>query len=97
MDFYPYNPNELEVGAFGITEPQAAVAIDPAEIDTIVVPGVAFTLSGVRCGRGKGYYDKYLSRNGFRATKIGICYKEQLAEEIPSEPHDILMDCVICY
>lgn len=97
MDFYPYNPNELEVGAFGITEPQAAVAINPAEIDTIVVPGVAFSADGKRCGRGKGYYDKYLSRNGFRATKIGICYKEQLAEEIPSEPHDILMDCVICY
>lgn len=97
MDFYPYNPNELEVGAFGITEPQAAVAIDPAEIDTIVVPGVAFSADGKRCGRGKGYYDKYLSRNGFRATKIGICYKEQLAEDIPSEPHDILMDCVICY
>ena len=97
MDFYPYSPNEMEVGAFGITEPQAADAINPAEIDTIIAPGVAFTAEGKRCGRGKGYYDKYLSRKGFRATKIGICYKEQLAEDIPSEPHDILMDCVVYY
>lgn len=97
MDFYPYDPTAMEIGSFGISEPQTEVAIDPSEIDVIIVPGAAFTLSGVRCGRGKGYYDKYLSRNGFRAIKIGICYKEQLAEDIPSEPHDILMDCVICY
>ena len=97
MDFYPYDPTAMEIGSFGISEPQTEVAIDPSEIDVIIVPGVAFTLSGVRCGRGKGYYDKYLSRNGFRAIKISVCYKEQLAEEIPSEPHDILMDCVICY
>lgn len=97
MDFYPYDPTVMEIGSFGISEPQTEVAIDPSEIDVIIVPGVAFTLSGVRCGRGKGYYDKYLSRNGFRAIKIGVCYKEQLAEKIPSEPHDILMDSVICY
>ena len=95
MDFYPYSPNEMEIGAFGITEPQATDAIIPADIDTIIVPGVAFTAEGKRCGRGKGYYDKYLAREGFRATKIGICYKEQLAEDIPSEPHDILMDIVV--
>lgn len=97
MDFYPYDPTAMEIGSFGIAEPQTEVAIDPSKIDVIIVPGVAFTLSGVRCGRGKGFYDKYLSRNGFRAIKIGVCYKEQLAEKIPSEPHDILMDCVICY
>ena len=97
MDFYPYGPTAMEIGSFGISEPQTEVAIDPSEIDVIVVPGVAFTLSGVRCGRGKGYYDKYLSRSGFRAVKVGVCYKEQLAEEIPSEPHDILMDTIICH
>lgn len=95
MDFYPYEPSQMEVGAFGITEPQGEGAIDPTEIDVIIVPGVAFTTNGKRCGRGKGYYDKYLSREGFRATKMGICYAEQLAEDIPNEPHDIVMDCVI--
>lgn len=92
MDFYPYDPTTMEIGAFGISEPQGERAVEPSEIDVIVVPGVAFTAEGKRCGRGKGYYDKYLSREGFRAVKIGVCYKEQLAEEIPNEPHDILMD-----
>ena len=95
MDFYPYTPSSLKVGAFGIEEPQGSEPISPNEIDVIVVPGVAFTTDGKRCGRGKGYYDKYLSRSGFRAIKIGVCYTEQLAENIPNEPHDIVMDYMI--
>ena len=95
MDFYPYTPSSLKVGAFGIEEPQGSEPISPNEIDVIVVPGVAFTTDGKRCGRGKGYYDKYLSRSGFRAIKIGVCYAEQLAEDIPNEPHDIVMDYMI--
>lgn len=95
MDFYPYTPSSLKVGAFGIEEPQGSEPISPDEIDVIVVPGVAFTTDGKRCGRGKGYYDKYLSRSGFRAIKIGVCYTEQLAENIPNEPHDIVMDYMI--
>lgn len=95
MDFYPYTPSSLKVGAFGIEEPQGSEPISPDEIDVIVVPGVAFTTDGKRCGRGKGYYDKYLSRSGFRAIKIGVCYAEQLAEDIPNEPHDIVMDYMI--
>ena len=95
MDFYRYNPEQMSVGAFGISEPQAELPINPAEIDVIIVPGVAFTLSGKRCGRGKGYYDKYLNSEGFRATKIGVCFAEQIAKDITTEPHDIVMDCVI--
>ena len=95
MDFYPYEADNIKRGAFGISEPQSADAISPAEVDLIIVPGVAFTRNGKRLGRGKGYYDKYLSKEGFRATKIGVCYNEQLVEEIPDEPHDIIMDDVI--
>lgn len=95
MEFYPYSPNTLERGAFGIAEPQGTEAIEPAEIDVIIVPGVAFTPDGKRCGRGKGYYDKYLSKPGLRAIKIGICYAEQLVNNIPCEEHDIVMDMVV--
>lgn len=32
---------------------------------------------------------------GFRATKIGVCFAEQIVEHIPAEPHDIAVDTVV--
>ena len=95
MNFYCYTRNVMAVGAFGINEPQQGVPLQPDEIDAIVVPGVAFTADGVRMGRGKGFYDRYLSQKGFAALKIGVCYREQLVDDIPAEPHDVAMDVVI--
>ncbi len=101
MAFYRYVPasdgvsGELAKGAFGIDEPQGDERVEPAEIDVVIVPGVAFTREGVRCGRGRGYYDKYLSSADFRAFKIGVCYECQLFDELPAEPHDVRMDMVV--
>lgn len=58
-------------------------------------PVRAFTASGVRCGRGRGYYDKYLSQPGVKAVKVGVCFACQLIGELPAEPHDEAMDYVI--
>lgn len=94
MEFYDISEG-LERGAFGIMEPIASTPIEPSEIDVMVVPGVVFTRNGARCGRGKGFYDKYLSRDGFRAYTIGVCYPCQVVEELPTEPHDRVLDKVI--
>ena len=95
MDFYVYDRNCMAVGSFGINEPQNSVGVAACEIDAVVVPGLAFTVDGARMGRGKGYYDKYLSQSDFAALKIGVCYREQLVPHIPTEPHDVPMDVVI--
>ena len=95
MEFHPYRVGETERGAFGIDEPQAAEVIPAEQIDVIIVPGVAFTADGNRCGRGKGYYDKYLSRNGFRGYKIGVCFAEQVVDQMECQEHDIAVDEVI--
>lgn len=96
MRFYLYDPATLCPGAFGIAEPgPGAVRCDPAQIDLIVVPGVAFTRGGGRMGRGRGYYDKYLAQPDVRAVKVGVCYAHQVVEALPAEPHDVAMDCVI--
>lgn len=95
MRFYDYDPATLRRGAFGIEEPgPAARPCDPSEIDLVVVPGVAFTAAGDRLGRGKGFYDRYLSQPGVRAVKVGVCFAHQLVAELPAEPHDIRMDHV---
>ncbi len=94
MEFYDIAEGLCE-GAFGIMEPTATTPIKPAEIDLMIVPGVAFTCKGARLGRGKGFYDKYLSRKGFRAYTVGVCYPCQLLDELPTEPHDRVIDRVI--
>lgn len=95
MNFYSCRGNAMHVGAFGIMEPQGVCPVGAGEIDAMLVPGVAFTANGARMGRGKGFYDKYMSQSGFRAFKIGVCYSEQLVPEIPLEPHDVRMDVVL--
>ncbi|WP_308501527.1 5-formyltetrahydrofolate cyclo-ligase [uncultured Alistipes sp.] len=96
MRFFEYDPQTLLPGAFGILEPGPAARLcPPREIDLLFVPGVAFTPQGVRCGRGRGYYDRYLGRADFRAVKIGVCYAHQLVDDLPAEPHDMRVDAVI--
>ena len=95
MEFFDYAPQTMASGAYGITEPQAGEPCRAEDIDLMVVPGVAFSADGVRLGRGKGYYDRYLSRKGFRAYCVGVCYACQLRDDVPSEPHDKRVSLVI--
>lgn len=97
MHFFDYAPEKMLAGEFGIAEPQGDISCAPEEIDLMVMPGVAFTSTGSRMGRGKGFYDRYLSLNGFRATTVGVCFKEQLVEQIPTETHDKPADYIIAY
>lgn len=94
MEFYDLSEG-VQKGAYGIMEPLATTPISPDKIDVMIVPGVAFTRSGYRLGRGKGFYDKYLSRKGFRAHTIGVCYPCQLVENIPTEKHDKTLDSIV--
>ena len=94
MEFYDITEG-VEKGAFGIMEPIATTPISPSDIDVMVVPGVVFTREGARCGRGKGFYDKYLSHNGFRAYTIGVCYPCQIVDNLPTEEHDKVMETVV--
>ncbi|HIZ26994.1 5-formyltetrahydrofolate cyclo-ligase [Barnesiella sp. An55] len=88
-----YGRGPVRQGAYGIWEPADATAIDPSQLEWIVVPGVAFDRAMNRLGRGKGYYDRLLQQ--ISARKIGICYGLQLLDEIPAEPHDIKMDLIV--
>ena len=85
---------ELPRGRYGIPEPALSCARVPmAELDLILIPGLAFDSRGCRLGRGGGYYDRLLE--AIVGTKCGIGFDEQLRAEVPIESHDILLDCVV--
>jgi 5-formyltetrahydrofolate cyclo-ligase len=75
----------------GLREPHPeAELIDLAEVDVMLVPGLAFDAAGYRLGYGGGYYDRTLAelaRHG-RATTIGLAFEAQLVDEVPREEHD---------
>jgi 5-formyltetrahydrofolate cyclo-ligase len=88
-------PRELVRGPLGAGEPPAGAPIVEAdEISCVVMPGVAFSLDGVRLGRGGGYYDATL-RAMPRTPRVGVAYDVQLVPSLPREPHDATLDAVV--
>jgi 5-formyltetrahydrofolate cyclo-ligase len=85
---------DVQMGYFGIREPSAhCAALPPSGMDLILVPGVAFDERGHRLGRGKAFYDRLLTvMNG---PRCGVAFEQQVVPEIPVEPHDARMDCVL--
>lgn len=84
---------DLVKGAFGIMEPTSE-EISPNYIEdtaVAIVPGMAFDAKGHRLGRGKGYYDRLLSRIPY-IYKVGVCFHFQILKDIPTDPHDIVMN-----
>jgi 5-formyltetrahydrofolate cyclo-ligase len=94
LEILPYDRASMEQGAYNIEEPQGDDLVDVERLQLIVVPAMAYDAKGDRLGRGKGYYDRLLSRT--KAVKVGICYDFQLVDDIPTEPHDVRVDFVIC-
>ena len=84
----------LADGAFGIPAPEGP-AIDPTTIDAIVVPGLAFTLDGRRLGQGGGFYDRFLPQTRADCRTIGVCFAEQIVDDLVTEPHDRIVDIVV--
>lgn len=87
---------DFKKGTFGILEPCLTGEALPSDLaDIIVLPGVAFDLSGRRIGYGKGFYDRALHRLEGMGRLVGFCYDFQLVDEIAGEPHDVAVDMVI--
>lgn len=92
--YVPKNDDCFISGAYGIAEPdrEGSRRISEAEVDLIIVPGLAFDSKLNRLGRGGGYYDRLLQKAS--AFKLGLALNCQLLEDIPTEEHDAKMDAV---
>lgn len=72
----------------------------PWGLDLIILPLVAFDLSGNRLGMGGGFYDRTLSfkhqRCHWKGPKlIGIAHELQRVDLLPVNDWDIPLDAVI--
>ena len=85
---------DLVEGVLHIMEPTGKPFTDYGAIDVALVPGVAFDAAGHRLGRGRGYYDRFLTAHHPRRT-IGVCFPFQRVAVVPTDDHDIRMDEIL--
>jgi 5-formyltetrahydrofolate cyclo-ligase len=71
-NFYFEGLHQLKTNTWGIQEPKQGVPTEPDNIDLVLVPLLAFDLTGHRVGYGKGFYDKFLSLCKPSCQRLGI-------------------------
>jgi 5-formyltetrahydrofolate cyclo-ligase len=68
----------FKVNEYGIAEPVDGTEIEPATIDMIFVPLLAFDQKGYRVGYGKGFYDRFLSKCREDIIRVGFSFFEPI-------------------
>ncbi len=97
--------NQFDRGVFGIREPKESLKkLSISDIRNaayeksclILVPALAFERSGARLGRGKGFYDKFLSAlKGSPVISCGVCFNFQILDSVPTETNDFAVDYIL--
>ena len=94
--WHPHNKDCWRSGMMGICEPdvEKSELIDPAQIDIVICPMVAFDGERRRMGYGGGYYDRYLPKCK-KALRIGVAFEMQRFEQLITEKYDCPMDIIV--
>ncbi len=91
--------NQLQPGCYGIPEPNPAqiaeATVNPTTIDTVLIPGSVFDQTGGRLGYGGGFYDRFLTESAPQASRVGLAFELQMADQVPMQSHDQYMDFLI--
>ncbi|HJL98053.1 MAG: 5-formyltetrahydrofolate cyclo-ligase [Acidimicrobiales bacterium] len=82
----------MELHRFGYMQPiETAETVPLNSVSVALVPVLAVDTHGNRLGHGAGYYDELLSRLPSGCLRIGVSTERFIFDELPSEPHDVLM------
>ncbi len=84
---------QWRIGHYGICEP-IGETVNPAVIDLVIAPCVAFDEQCHRLGHGGGYYDRFLNTCP-QAACIVAAFDVQKSDEVCVEMHDRTVDKVI--
>ena len=89
------NMQDFDLDHYGIrTVCPPLEVLDPSCFDLVLVPGVAFGRDGSRMGMGAGYYDRFLLQ-AQKAVLMGVAYDSLLQDSLPSDEHDVKMQCIV--
>ncbi|MGI8615920.1 MAG: 5-formyltetrahydrofolate cyclo-ligase [Actinomycetota bacterium] len=92
VSYAPGDPTSTT--SFGAQEPVDGTPLDPASIDVVAVPGVAFDRGGRRVGYGGGYYDRFL--RDLPAFTVALAFGLQVVEEpLPAGRFDLPVQAVV--
>ncbi len=87
--------NSFKLNSYGICE-SSTDDIYEEEIDVVILPGLVFDRKGNRIGYGKGYYDKFINSLNYKPLLVGLCFDEQLIDNISvCDEHDAKLDYII--
>lgn len=87
--------SKMARGPYGIWEPVQKECLNLKYLDLVIAPGVAFDKKGLRLGRGKGYYDRFLKRLSPKTTSVGLAFDFQILPAIPAATHDVSVHKVL--
>ncbi len=87
--------SDLREGELGIREPVAGRPVPVADIDLVLLPGLGFDERGNRLGRGRGFYDQFLSHNDFHGVSCALALEEQVLDLVPADPTDVQVDMLV--
>jgi 5-formyltetrahydrofolate cyclo-ligase len=87
---------ELAPGCFGLLEPTGAEIVPVSSLGQALfcVPGVGFSRTGQRLGRGGGYFDRVLAAIGPKTVTAGLAYSFQVLDQLPESPNDRRLDLI---
>lgn len=83
----------LEPDKMGILTPKSNQSFT-GSFDIVITPGLAFNPAGNRLGYGRGYYDRWFTKNTV-CSKIGLAFECQILESLPTEETDIPIDILV--
>ncbi|RSK37386.1 5-formyltetrahydrofolate cyclo-ligase [Hymenobacter metallilatus] len=69
----------LATNRWGIPEPVGAAEVQPAQLDAVLIPLLAFDETGQRVGYGKGFYDRFLADCRPDILRIGVSLEPPVA------------------
>lgn len=94
LDWAEYD-GALAEGAYRLLEPTGPRLGPDAVLraTTVLLPALGVSRTGVRIGRGAGYYDRSLG--AFTGRRVAVVYDDEVVDSLPAEPTDVPVDAAL--